>query len=62
MFLSVASRITMPSPAYRATLLYFYSAQVQSGNFVFKPSMFPIVSMLNGNFSLGLNSSTCSFV
>jgi len=41
---------------------HLFSAQVQSGNFAFKPSMFPIVSMLNGNFSLGLNSSTCSFV
>ena len=40
---------------------HLFSAQVQSGTFAFKPSMFPIVSMLNGNFSLGMKSSTCSF-
>jgi hypothetical protein len=41
---------------------HLFYAQVQSGSFAFKPSMFPIVSMLKGNFSLGMNSSTCSFV
>jgi hypothetical protein len=38
-----------------------FSAQIQSGTFRFKPSIFPIATLLNGRFNLNLNSTTCFF-
>ncbi len=38
-----------------------FTAQVQSGTFRFKPAIFPITTILDGKFTLGLNSTACSF-
>jgi hypothetical protein len=43
------------------TLRQVFTAQVQTGAFKFKPSIFPIATVLDGKFILGMNSTTCSF-
>jgi hypothetical protein len=38
-----------------------FTAHVQSGTFKFKPAIFPISTVLDGKFTLGLSSTTCRF-
>jgi hypothetical protein len=43
-------------------ITHTFSAEIQSGEFDFKPNIFPIVSLLKGQFSLSIESPECGFV
>jgi hypothetical protein len=43
-------------------LSYAFSAQIESGQYSFIPSIFPISSILHGSFTLNLNDSSCKFL
>ncbi len=56
------AQFSIKSNSEQDSLIFTFTAVVESGQFAFKPSIFPISSLLNGNFDLTLHNSRCQFI
>jgi hypothetical protein len=56
------TQFSIKSNSGQDSSIFTFTAVVDSGQFAFKPSIFPISTLLEGKFELSLNRSSCQFL
>jgi hypothetical protein len=56
------AQFLIKSNSLQSPLNFTFMAQVETGEFAFKPAIFPISTLLKGKFDISLSNSSCEFL